>query len=126
MLAFRVPHRRHNDESGLNTGLEDTEEEADDHQRWEVLRSSGAGDDGAPAEDVDLPSLLGLLPNRSRGKMYREIFSYRHLLEKKIGRIFSNQDTHVQDRAQPGVVLAFEMCFGLDAHDGGEAKSALI
>lgn len=105
-MQFRVqtyPHGSHNDERRLHTTLENAQQETNRHQGTEVLAGGRAGDDDAPAEDI-----------------CRKILGDGQLLEQNVGGIFSHEDAHVENGAEPAILLPNEIGVLLDAHDGGE------
>lgn len=85
----RIKSHVHDDEGRLDTAFKDSEQKPNNHQTGKVLGGGRAGNDHAPAEDVD-----------------REILGDRELLQQHVGRILSHQDAHVEDGAEPAAVMS--------------------
>lgn len=104
-----VPHACHDDKGRLHTTLKHSKQKSHSHKRSEIVSCRRASDNSTPAKDVD-----------------GQILGNGQLLKQEIGRILSHQHAHVENGAQPVVLIANEICVLLDVHDGREVESPLV
>jgi hypothetical protein len=79
----------HDNKGRLHARLEQSQQEANCHEARKVLGCSRTSNNDAPAEDVG-SQILG------DGKF----------LEQQVGRVFADEDPHVEDRAKPAVHMS--------------------